>query len=65
VLTNFLEGIIPFHALQHGKFLNGKVLHPNFTLVLILHSYVLLGLAPADIEVVLKFFKILRAGSMA
>jgi len=55
-LINFLEGIIPFHALQHGKFLNGKVLHPNVTSVLILHSYILLGLAPAEIEVVLKFF---------
>jgi len=49
------------HALQHGKFLGGNVSLPNVMPVTILSHYMLLGLVPEEMEVRVKFLKILQA----
>jgi len=51
---SFPGGWQPLRALQHGTFLNGKVFRPNITSVPVLRRYVVVGLAPAAMEVGLK-----------
>ena len=60
-VKKFLEGPEPFHALQHGKFLNGNMFLPCVTLVPILRRFKFFGLVPEDMEVRVKFLEILQA----
>jgi len=60
-VKKFLGERKPLHALQHRKFLKGNVSLLNVIPVLILRSYVLFGVVPTEMEVVVKYIEILQA----
>ena len=55
------QGARALHALQHRKILNRNVSLPNVAPVLILRSYIISCLVPAEVEVGVKFLEILLA----